>query len=95
MDAFNGLISLVACVWSLVMIVLLGLSDPKSRRTAQRPVRRVPSIWRLTAAVFALLPGALLLAAGLAVAFLIWFGFVTIAGWAVAIALAPSARHRE
>ncbi len=95
MDAFNGLMSLVACAWSLAMIVLLGLSDPKSRRTAQRPARRVSSSLRLTAAVFALLPGALLLAAGSAVAFLVWFGFVTIAGWAIAIVLAPPARHRE
>jgi hypothetical protein len=95
MDAFNGLLSLAAGAWSLVMIVLLGLSDPKSRRTAQRPVRRVSSGLRLTAAILALLPGTLLLVAGSAVAFLIWFGFVTIAGWAIAIVLAPPARHRE
>ena len=94
MDAFNGLISLVACAWSLAMIVLLGLNDPKSRRTAQRSTRRVFSSLRGTAAIFALLPGALLLAAGSAVALLIWFGFVTVAGWAVAIVLAP-ARHQD
>ena len=95
MDALNGLMSLAACAWSLAMIVLLGLSDPKSRRTAQKPVRRASSGLRLTAAAFALLPGTLLLAAGSAVAFLIWSGFLTIAGWAVAIVLAPPSHHRE
>jgi hypothetical protein len=95
MDAFNGLIALAACGWSLALIVLLGLSDSKSQRTTQRSARSVSPRLRLAAAVFTLLPGALLLAAGSAVAFLIWFGFVTIAGWAVAVVLAPPARHRE
>lgn len=95
MDAMNALMSLVACAWSLAMIVLLALSDPKSRRTAQRSARLVSSTLRRTAVAVALLPGVLLLAAGSAVAVLVWFGFVTIAGWAVAIAFAPAAHDRQ
>lgn len=89
MDATHALMSLLACAWSLAVIALLGFSDPKSRRVAQRPARFVSPVLRRTAFAFALLPGALLLGAGSTVAFLVWFGFVTIAGWAVALALAP------
>jgi hypothetical protein len=95
MDAANALMALVAAAWSLAMIVLLGLSDPKSRRAAQRPVKPMSSSLRRATVALALLPGALLLAAGSPVAFLIWLGFVTVAGWGVAIILAPYVRHRQ
>lgn len=89
MDAANGALVFISCVHSLIMIAALGLTDPKSGRTASLALDQmmVSRLRRLTLAL-ALLPGAVMLFAGLAVAFLAWFGFVTLAGWGVAIALA-------
>lgn len=89
MEASNNTIPLLACVWSLAMLCALAWSDPKLRRNI--PVKVSPTQRRLLAAL-ALLPGAILLLAGLAAAFLIWFGFIMLAGWGVAIALAPACR---
>lgn len=77
---------LAATVASLGALGCLAASDPKRRRAFRRspPTRRAPRLgW---AAVLA--PGVLAVVAGGAGGFVIWFGAVSVAGWAL-VAISP------
>lgn len=80
-------LTLAAVTASLVGLAYLTVTDPKRRRVFGLP----PRSRRLAPAAGALvfLPGAALLAAGLAAAFVIWLGATTVLGWRVA-ARAPA-----
>lgn len=81
-------LALLCCAVSLLAIAALGLTDPKSRRLSPRVLPRKLKAVRTLLSVIAVSPGILLLWFMEAVGFLIWLGFVVLAGWLVALVLA-------
>lgn len=72
----------IAC--SLAMIAWLWHSDAKRRRVAGFLPTTLGSDKRRVVAIAALIPGAVLAAAGDSAAFLVWLGACAMGGWLVA-----------
>lgn len=81
-------LAFLCCAVSFAAIAGLGLTDPKSRRISRMLLPARIKAARTMLGVTAVLPGVLLLWLTEAVAFLIWLGFVVLAGWLVALVLA-------
>ena len=84
-------LAMVAAAFSLVMTLLLALSDPKrrwlmrresgSREDVYQPVAEFP---RRALACLMFAPGVALMAAGLWSGFILWLAAVLVGGWVVA-----------
>jgi hypothetical protein len=79
------LLSLVAVAFSGVILVLLGLGDPKRRRAAGLGNGEMIVAKRRLLAGIACLPALLCVALGDAAAFMIWLGGCAMVGWFVAL----------
>lgn len=86
----TNIVAVLAAAVSLLMVLLLGLSDPKRSRLIRRghadQVSALPAIplARRIAACFLFVPGVGLMASGMWSAFLIWLGAVLVGGWLLA-----------
>jgi hypothetical protein len=80
-------LAFLCCAVSLIAIAGLGLTDPKSRRRSRARSGGTRAM-RTILGVIAVLPGIWMLWSEEAVGFLIWLGFVVLAGWFVALVLA-------
>ncbi len=74
---------LLATAISVLLLVALGIGDPKRRRTADLPGAPHRTATRRILAMASLLPGVALALTGDAAAFLMWLGAVALAGWAL------------
>ncbi len=91
-DLYSALTILV----SLLPLTVLALRDPKRLRSLRQRQPGAQSRERRILAAVTLLPGLILIALGQWPAFLIWSGFITVAGWLLALWLArgPAAELR-
>ena len=76
------LITLTAVIMTLSGLVYLTITDPKRRRAFKLMPR--DRDFAIPAYFLVFGPGPALLIAGEGAAFVIWLGFVTVAGWLVA-----------
>jgi hypothetical protein len=74
-------VSLAAIALSAILIVILGLGDPKRRRSMGNVAGGHGTVVRRLLAFAACLPGLYLAVIGDAAAFLIWFGGCSVVGW--------------
>ncbi|WP_255254877.1 hypothetical protein [Novosphingobium sp. Chol11] len=85
---------LAATAFSVGLLTMLGLGDPKRRRAAGlhgghgQPMRHLY-------VVGAVVPGVVIAYTGDAAMWLIWFGGSAVAGWIVALWLAQSGAERQ
>jgi hypothetical protein len=73
---------------SIALIALLGIGDPKRRRTSDVPGKGYGTTKRRLLAVAACAPGVLWMCNGDAAALLIWLGASSVAGWFLTMLLA-------
>lgn len=86
---------LSATAFSASMLILLGLGDPKRRRSAGLNGSN-GQILRYLYMVSAMVPGILLALTRDAAMWLIWFGGCAVAGWLIALCLAQSrSQHQD
>lgn len=80
----------LACILlSAAALALLGVTDAKRRRAAGAMSGSPSPTARRTLAATALAPAVALAWAGQASGFVIWLGALTLAGWALSLALRP------
>jgi hypothetical protein len=88
----TALAVLLAVIPSAALLILLAWRDPKRLRSLPRQGTARPQPWpptqRRALTVGVLLPGALLMAAGLWAAWLIWLGALLAGSWGGVVALA-------
>ena len=77
------LISLSAFAFTLLMLWLLGATDPKRSRLSAGNWDAPSRLPRGLLTLLAILPGVLLLLSGQTAAFLIWLGGASVAGWGI------------
>lgn len=88
------LLTLAAILFSASVVLLLGLGDPKRRRSARAGAGH-SAILRQLLSLLALLPGMAFLVHSDAAAFLLWLGGAAVAGWVVALALATMSDPKD
>ena len=87
-------LALAATALSAGLLALLGLGDPKRRRSAGLKGGHGQRLRRLYVAG-AIVPGVLIAFTGDAALWLIWFGGCAVAGWLIALRLAQSGSQHQ